>query len=102
MTADQQLAEKNVLAQWLPGAARDRIRRQKGRYQSMSIYRESSSPILDWQYKNGRIAFRGGYGTITVMELRTDQRKTYMDENRVRFTDWHISDQYLLVVKSGP
>lgn len=102
LSTGQQLVDKMALAQWLPGAVRDRIRRQKGQYQSMSVYRESRLTILDWQYNNGRIAFRRGYGAITVRELRTDQTTTYMDENRIRFTNWHISDEYLLVAKSGP
>jgi F-box domain len=102
LTAAQQVAEKNALSQWLPEAARDRIRRQQGRYQSMSIYRQSRYTILDWQYKNGRIAFRHGPGAIVVRQLCTDQTATYVDDNRVHFVKWHLSDEFLLVAKNGP
>jgi hypothetical protein len=41
LAADQQQVEKRVLMEWLRGATRRRIRRQNGRYQSMSINRRS-------------------------------------------------------------
>jgi hypothetical protein len=103
LTADQKLLEKEALMQWLPGAIRDRIRRQHGHYHSMSILPQEPLPFsLDWQYKSGRIAYRDSTSAITVREIRTNLTATYMDKNRLDLQRWHLSDEFLLAAKNGP
>jgi hypothetical protein len=102
LAADQQPVEKRALMQWLPGATRARIRRQHGRYQSMSINRRSYNLVSAWQYKNGRIAFMRGPGAILVEEIRTNLEAKYIDENRLDFGEWLLSEDFLLAATNGP
>jgi hypothetical protein len=105
LNTDQKLLEKESLMKWLPGAIRDRIRRQHGRYQSMSILPRDgrmTSDWSDWQYKNGKIAYRVSRSAISVRDIRTNLTATYMDENRLSLENWHLSDEFLLAAKKGP
>jgi hypothetical protein len=102
LDAGQQLVEKEALRQWLSGAANHRIRRQHGRYHSMSIYHQFDHTIEDWQYKNGRVAFKPSSAKFIVRDLRTNLTVNYMDENRVEFTVWSLSDKFLIALKNGP
>ncbi|KAE9372108.1 hypothetical protein N431DRAFT_236388 [Stipitochalara longipes BDJ] len=100
--ADQKLVQKEALIQWLPEAIRGRIRRQHGQYHSMSILRWDGRMNSDWQYMNGRIACRNSHSTISVIDIRTSSMATYVEENRLDFGIWHLSDDYLLAAKNGP
>jgi hypothetical protein len=102
LTADQQLVEKEALTQWLPGATKERIRRQNGQYQSMSVYHQSSHLVSEWQYRNGRIASKQSQNSILVEDLRANLKETYMDENRVDLENWLLADEYLVAAKNGP
>jgi F-box domain len=102
LSAGQQNVQKEVLRQWLSRAAKDRIRRQHGRYRSTSICQQVDYDINDWQYKNGRIAFRRDSSAFIVKDLRTGSIVTYLDENRVALGTWLLSDDFLIAVKNGP
>lgn len=102
LSAGQQSVQKDVLMQWLLAAAKDRIRRRHGRYRSMLIYRTMDYDIEDWQFKNGRLAFRRDSSAFIVRDLRTGSTVTYMDENRIALGSWLLSDDLLVAVKNGP
>jgi F-box domain len=102
LAADQQQVEKRVLMEWLRGATRRRIRRQNGRYQSMSINRRSYNRVSARQYKNGRVAFKQGPGAILVEDIRTSLGAKYIDENRIDFGEWLLSEDFLLAATNGP
>jgi len=102
LNADQKLVQKEALIQWLPEAIRGRIQRQQGRFHSMSILRHDNMMISDWQYKNGKIAYREIQGALSVKDIRKNSTATYMDQNRLNFGIWHLSDDYLLAAKNGP
>ena len=102
LNPDQRLIEKKSLMQWLPKAVRGRMRRQQGRYQSMFILRHDDMIHTVWQYKNGRIAYRDIGGSISVKDIRKKSTASYMDQNRLSFGIWHLSDDYLLATKNSP
>ena len=101
LTADQKLIEKEALIQWLPEAIKDRIRRQRGRYHSMSILRQHGTTNSDWQYSSGRIANKLHPSAIAVRDLRTNFRSNYVDDNRLDLGVWHLSKNYLLAAKNA-
>ena len=99
--AELQIVEKEILTEWLSGACRNRIRRQRGQCHSMWLYRPESS-IKEWQYSNGRLAFHDSVGIFHTRDLRRGVTTTYADHNRSPFVSWLLSDAYLVAVQHGP
>ena len=68
----------------------------------MSINRRSYDRVSAWQYKNGRVAFMRGPAAILVEDILTSLGAKYIDENRVDFGEWLLSEDFLLAATNGP
>lgn len=105
-------AAKQRLADWLPKVVMKRMRKQHGRYLSMSTYhyqrRGNLLPTnyrIEHQYNSGRIAFRFGE-SLVVQSLNQGyltHPKVYMDVNRfpIRPGGWLLSDEFLIAQELG-
>ena len=100
------------LKDWLPGAARDRIRRNRGIYHSRSTFSYAPRNELEWrypwidrQYNYGRIAFRKNRCTIIVKHLalsNAGMQSIFVERNRQALGEWVLSDQFLIATKAQP
>ncbi len=103
------------LQKWLQKAALARIRRQRGQYHSMAVYRHHfedlrggplrhpEDPLEDRKYCNGRVIFRKSPYSFVVKSLRSNDTRTLMTENRTPMVHrWWISDHYLFAQSKHP
>jgi len=106
-----QRIRKSVIHDWLPDAALRRIKRLRGRYYSTSEYRYAwgkQCPLafhnnLDRpQYCNRRVAHKVDNGTIMVRSIRTEHAIVFADQNRVPFSKWLLTDQFIIAQLEHP
>lgn len=103
-------ATKTSLTNWLPKAARQRLRRQRGQFLSQATYhfRRGNAPLvarrrLEPRYESGRVAYRF-VDRIVVQSLdrgHLAKPKVYMDKNRTNMSgDWLLADDLLITQNS--
>jgi hypothetical protein len=108
---EKQKIRKRTLHNWLPDAALKRIKRLRGRYHSTSEYHYAwgkQCPLVFHdnfdgpQYCKGRVAYKVNEGTIMVRSLQTEHATIFADENRVRFSKWLLTDQFIVAQLETP
>ena len=103
---------KSSLVNWLPKAARKRLRKQRGQYLSMSAYHYQCGGALmptnckiEHQYDSGRIAYKYNESIIvqSLNEGRLAQPKVYLEASRIpiRPGEWILSDDFLIAQGFG-
>lgn len=95
-----QKASMQALITWLPEAAKTRMARKLGKYQSSWIYRHpyvsGFGNGVDKKYHSGRVGQRQDDELINVIDLHTSMKRTYADEDRRRIYEWILTDQFLI------
>lgn len=111
LIAQQSGDMKEEIATRFHKAAIYHIKRSRGIYSSMGVYWYHTDPSVehsDYQYSNGRVAVglrsdSGTHKTIRVKNLcSNDADRIYMDGRRESFTQWLLSDTYLICKKVHP